>query len=399
MILVGPNNHTIEVDDEPSIRRLTGEKGYKEATKEQIEAYRLRVQESIERAKHEPSPGGVYYQTVQSSPDGYGMSRDIVKNELRKLGVEMQEDFRDQKVGLLYSYPYGITGIKTDVRLIYTMFESDEIPQDWPEYLMAADEVLVPSKWCSDVFKKSGINTTIVPLGYNDRVFNYIHRDIPVEKSQPFTFIHYDSFNIRKGFFEVLEAFSQEFKKNEPVKLILKTVRPETPVPIVPSQYPNVEVVKGVLDEPELLELLSKSHCMVYPSRGEGFGITPLEAMATGIPAIVPNAHGITEYFNAQYMLEVNVKEKIPGLYKKFKNQPTGEMVLCDIDHLKKQMRYAFNHQEEMRELGRQASDYVKRFTYQRTAENLKSVIERWQHKEVVKRPESNFLKVEAVLS
>lgn len=397
MIIVGPGGHTLELDDPATIDRFIRQKGYHEASDDEVESYRLRIQESIERQKHEPSPDGVFYQSVQSGPDGYGMSRDLVKDELRRIGIQMQEDYRQQKIGLLYSYPYGITQLKNDVRLIYTMFESDEIPQDWPEYLEAADEVLVPSKWCHDVFLKSGIRTTIVPLGYNDRVFQYIHREVPYRNNEPFTFIHYDSFNIRKGFGEVLEAFSQEFKDNEPVKLILKTVRPETPVPILKSQYPNVEVVRGMMSEQELSELLGRSHCMVYPSRGEGFGITPLEAMATGIPAILPNAHGMSEYFNANYMLEVKVGEKCPGLYRKFKNQPVGEMVICDIDDLRKQMRYAFNHQEEMRELGRQASDYVKRFTYQRTAEALKVVIQKWQNQEVVKRPESNFLKVEAV--
>lgn len=136
---------------------------------------------------------------------------------------------------------------------------------------------------------------------------------------------------------------------------------------------------------------------MVYPSRGEGFGITPLEAMATGLPAIVPNAHGISEYFNSNYMLEVKIGGECPGMYQRFKGQYVGEMVVADIKDLRKQMRYAYNHQEEMKELGKAASEYVKKFTYRETAKKLSEIIMKWENAEIVKRNDSKFLQVERV--
>lgn len=397
MYLTSPSGLVVELDDQYWIERNLRE-GFRESTQGEIDDYRNRKLISMrEQNRDDANMNDVYYQSVTPGADGYAMGRDIIKRELYSLGTKLNEEFDNQKVSLVYSHPYVMPQIRNDVRLIYTMFESDMIPEDWPDFLNLANEVIVPSKWCADVFAKRGIKTTVVPLGYNDRIFQYIDRPVPVENSEPFTFIHYNSFTIRKGFFEVLEAFKQEFDPSENVRLILKTSANRTPIPIIPSEYPNVEVITGAFSEKELSDLLGKANCMLFPSRGEGFGITPLEAMATGLPAIVPNAHGISEYFNSNYMLEVKVAQEVPAEYVKYKNQNVGNMVLCDIDDLRKQMRHAFLNQFEMKELGKAASDYVKNYTYRRTAERLLAIINKWQQTEVIHRGDSKFLQAERI--
>jgi glycosyltransferase involved in cell wall biosynthesis len=392
VFLVNRFGRVVQVDDE-------------ELADKKIKSGRMRVASDTEIARAlagkelaaSADPGSVYYSTVRQSSDGYGMSRDHVKYELAELGVKLSEQFHEQKVGLLYNYPYTILSLRNDVRLCYTMFESDKIPEDWPDLLKSAEEVIVPSKWCHDVFLKAGIPSTVVPLGYDSHTFTYVDRPVPVENNEPFVFIHYDSFNMRKGFREVFEAFRQEFDKSDNVKLILKTNREAAAIPVVKSEFPNIEVIRGALPAAELAALLGRANCMVYPSRGEGFGITPLEAMATGLPAIVPNAHGISEYFNSNYMLEVEVEGKCPALNGRFKSQDIGDMVVCSVEHLRQQMRYAFNNQAEMKELGRQAAEYAKGWTYKHTAERLKAIIEKWQKTEVIKRQDSKYLQVERV--
>lgn len=385
--LVNLFNRIVEVPDDEVEYRMKRDRNLRRATDSEV-ARKLAERESLA-----VTPDSVYYSTVNSTPDGYGMSRDHMKFELAQLGVKLSETQAEQKVALVYNYPYSVVTIRNDVRILYTMFESDQIPEDWPDYLKAADQVLVPSRWCHDVFLKAGIRTTVVPLGYNDRVFVLQERP----QRDVFTFVHYDSFNLRKGFQEVFEAFTAEFGHDEPVRLVLKTVQEHTQLPIVKSVYPNIEVIRGAVNETELLQILHDADCMVYPSRGEGFGITPLEAMATGLPAIVPNAHGISEYFDARYMLEVDSSGRMPALNNRFKGQNIGDMVVCDVNDLRKKMRYAFEHQTEMRQLGRSAAEYVKKFTYRRTAERLAAIIKKWESAEVVRRGDSKFLEVERV--
>lgn len=396
MIYIKNQHGRIVQVDEAAGKEMIRRGEAKPVSEEAGEEYYRRKNEAV---KHNSStPESVFFSAPSGTPDGYGMSRDIIKRELFQLGIAVGETYDEQKVGLLYNYPYGILQMRTDVKLVMTMFESDRIPEDWAEYLKAAHEVIVPSKWCADTFNRAGIKTTVVPLGYNDRVFKYLDRPIPVEEKEPFTFIHYGAFNLRKGFSEVWKAFTEEFKPNEPVRLILKSTRPPA-LPIMKEQYPNVEVISEELTEQKLVELLARANCMVYPSRGEGFGITPLEAMATGIPAIVPDAHGISEYFNRQYMMEVKVAGTCPPIYKpsKFGKQNVGEMVTCDVGDLRKQMRYAVNNQREMHDLGASASEYVKRYTYQVMAKRLSSIITKWRRADVVKQGDSKYLPLERV--
>jgi glycosyltransferase involved in cell wall biosynthesis len=97
-------------------------------------------------------------------------------------------------------------------------------------------------------------------------------------------------------------------------------------------------------------------------AEGEGFGLCSFEQMAVGVPQIVPNINGYSEYCNDENSLMITPKMRyyIPQAH----NTVTGEAQLVDPEDVAKAMeRYAFD--EDLRKLhGKLAKEKIKDYTW-----------------------------------
>lgn len=398
-VLISPAGKLSQIDNQKQFEEWLNQPGFKKATPEQEREYLEERRAKFARLQAgDDIKAGIYLSTVsQGGKDGYSLASTNLTREIEKLGMPVSTHYTGQKIAILFHNPYSLPRIEAPYRIIYTMFESNKIPDDWIDYLKAADEVWVPSHWCANVFEKAGVKVRVMNLGYNANAYTYYERTPARKARRDFTFLHYNAFNIRKGFTEVFKAFVEEFEKTEPVKLILKTTQNQSPLPITKSEYPNIECIYGKIADNEMFDIMKRSDCLVFPSRGEGFGMDPLECMATGMPAIVPNAHGITEYFDPDYMYEVKVKEKCPALYARYKDVDVGEMVVCDVADLRKKMRWVYEHQKEAAEMGKRASDFVKDWTFAKAAVKIKARLDEIMLQPIEKRKLVNILTLEQV--
>jgi len=369
-LLVNLKGRTVEVDKQKRIEYLI-ERGFKFADKVQEGVYYRERKNPPERCDGE----GVFFRKNNNSPHGYGQSTAPLIYSLEQAGVPVVHDYTGQKVGVVYSYPHPLKSLQTDKKVLYSMFESTMIDPDWVEYLDIADKIFVPSHFCQKAFASRGVNTEVIPLGYNQDLFYYKEK----EDDDIFTFTMYNAFDQRKGWDILFGAFVEEFGQQEDVKLILKSVVGRLPFPILRSKYPNVEVILERYNQERLRELLWQTDCFVFPSRGEGFGLPPLEALACGTTSIIPNASGMSEYFDDKYFIELEIEGTRPPIYENFDIKVVGEMVEPSKKDLRKKLRWAYEHRGKCWEMGFEGAEWVRRnYPIQKTgvilADRLKEI-------------------------
>jgi glycosyltransferase involved in cell wall biosynthesis len=74
--------------------------------------------------------------------------------------------------------------------------------------------------------------------------------------------------------------------------------------------FPNKIIQIGHIDKEKLADFYANADIFVHPNPREPFGIAPLEAMASGVPVVAPNAGGILSYANQKnaWLMEANAE-------------------------------------------------------------------------------------------
>lgn len=308
----------------------------------------------------------INFLTTTNHHNGYGMTREYFNKYLPLHGIELNPEFTSQDITLILHIPPAIQHAKGKIKVLYTMIEGDTVPDSWIPFLKQADHIIVPTTFVQGAFKRAGFSSTVIPLGYDDTVFTYVERP----QRHPYTFLHYEAFQDRKGWQDLLDAWFMSLHEEEyDARLILKTVKPYNEIPEEVQQFTNVKIISGELPHHSLFDILSEVDCFVFPSRGEGFSLPPLEAMATGLPVILSKGHSHMDYYDERYMYGVECSKKIPAKYPNWECQ--GSFVRCDINSLAEALNTVYSTKQEARYKGKLAAEYVKRYSYHNTAKQL----------------------------
>jgi glycosyltransferase involved in cell wall biosynthesis len=136
----------------------------------------------------------------------------------------------------------------------------------------------------------------------------------------------------------------------------------------------------------EMPSLYKVGHAFIYTSRGEGFGLTPIEAAACGLPVISCNNTGMGEYIKEDNSFVISTKEKeisSPEMMQTgvtfYQNQLFPKLGEEQIDQAVRHMRFVVNNYGVALERGKKLRDLVyDKFTWQvateRVAKRLKEI-------------------------
>ena len=264
---------------------------------------------------------------------GYGYAAYELIEAIQASGVGVWWNNTKPYAHISFIQPEMYTGTSKQYRIGYTPWESTEIPELWVQKMNAMDEIWTTSNFCKDIFEQNGVKVDLVlPHGINSDVYPIVHREL----NDTFYFLHIGGPTERKGGQMVMDAFVELFDGQDNVKLIMKVndhseARWRDRNGVYrgsPESHSQVIFIKDELTLEQMSALYAKAHCCVYPSNGEGFGLIPFQAIATGCPTILTNATGMKDFANLGIPLNVNKWIDGEGIH-------LGKWALPDFDHLK----------------------------------------------------------------
>jgi len=272
-------------------------------------------------------------------------------------GSKINNNFmlKDQNViSLIFDQPTRYDDLFVRTRLKYStynigraMFETSWIPNKWEYYINEhLDELWVPSKFAYNIFKKAGvyIPIKIIQEGFDSNVYNgdlKVTRDsedrsshervtaartitemrntfFPHCKELDTIFITVGKMENRKGIEALIEVFFQKFSKDDPVCLYIRSDLPSrNKRRVAKIQNTGLRIKEmGRLTSIDLAKVYTSADVFVLPTHGEGWGRPIMEAMASGLPVIVPFWSGLTDFVSPEYALTIPVTEWVPAFAK-----------------------------------------------------------------------------------
>ena len=174
-------------------------------------------------------------------------------------------------------------------RTLFTMWETDRLPNTFIRYLPLYHRVLVPCQHNVELFSKHHPDVRHVPLGVDTSFWC----PQPYRRGEVFRFAAGGSLWHRKGLDLVVEAFN---KLNLPdAELHIKAAPHAKDVPATPLGD-RVFLHRQWMSAEAQRDWFNEADCFVAASRGEGFGLMPLQTIALGVPTVVSMSTGQVQF-------------------------------------------------------------------------------------------------------
>lgn len=248
---------------------------------------------------------------------------------------------------------------------ILTMWEAMRMPESFRDSLPNYETAIVPSKHNFELFSEFHDNVKYVPLGIDPEAWSYKPR------TDPTRFFRYliGGTGKRKGTDLAVKAFNKVWGKegswgSGPIPVLqLKSPRSEDYL----RADGRIEPITGHISPQEEIDLYAQAHCYLQPSRGEGFGMQPLQAIAQGLPTILTDGHGHEAFAHLGWPVGWTPKQSDYFIYGE-----SGDWWEPNFDELCDQMVWIYDNYNDARQQAARSSMLARNtFNWRRTASGL----------------------------
>lgn len=226
-------------------------------------------------------------------------------------------------------------------------------PPAWVAKIRAeCDELWVHSRWTRAQAVASGIEADrvrVVPHGIDETVFRPDGDTYPLATDRRFRFLFVGATVLRKGVDILLTAYRRAFSPADQTCLVIKdhsadvfyagiSLGEEIRALADDRRHPAIEYLDDHLTPERLASLYRACDVAVFPYRAEGFCLPALEALASGIPVIVPRFGPCLDYCspgNAFFVAARRIELPVRGAFA-FNTlgftEELDEVTFCEID-------------------------------------------------------------------
>lgn len=268
--------------------------------------------------------------------NGYGYATISMLASLERLGYEVNPNDSTADVEIWFDQPQHWKFNPNSYKIGYHPWESTHLKDGWADIMNQCDEVWTPSPIVAEWYRThAGIKVPVYVYehGVDADLWSPVRREV----NGTFKFLHVGGEAARKGSKEAMRAVRLAFPNNEDVELNMKIISQGWNI----GALRRVNYINKIMPVTELVKMFQSQHAFVYPSYGEGFGLTPLQAMATGMPTItVPAWAPYAKFLDPNLSISSRL---IPSPYPRFH---PGYMWEPSLDDTIDAMRYAYYNYE-----------------------------------------------------
>lgn len=216
--------------------------------------------------------------------------------------------------------------------------ETDICSREWVEACKKMNLVIVPSNFTKQTFVRSGVpesKIVVIPEHYNvgeqeTEPASILKKNLEALPTE-FNFLIFGQVTglspetDRKNTFFGLKWLAEVFKDDPDVGIVLKTnmgrhttidrlnstrMLQKVVNEVKKGPYPRFYLAHGMLDTGEISGLYSASNtkALVAPTRGEGWGLTIIDAAASGLPVIATGYSGHMDFMSKVKFINVGYK-------------------------------------------------------------------------------------------
>lgn len=242
----------------------------------------------------------------------------------------------------------------------YVNFAWEEL--EVPQYLIERfnrdlDLVMVTANFVKQAFVQSGLTIPVEVVGNGT---DHVALDAGLSTASPLPstgkkrILHVSSCFPRKGIDALVDAFTQTFKQDEQVELVIKTFpNPDNILSSVMDKFSDrlataapITIINDFYTSEQMLALYRTASLVAAPSRGEGFGLPLAEAMRLDIPVVTTAYSGQVDFCTPETAWMVDYQMAPSQTHV---SGPLSIWADPSVEHLGAQMRAALTNPEDAR--------------------------------------------------